>query len=68
MTSTDISVQEYFSIKEAAARLGKTPDALRRLVERIAEKQANGDLVANLGNGIVAFKFGRRRWLVKFPR
>ena len=69
MTTTDtISVQEYFCVKEAAPKLGMSPDALRRLIERIAEEKPNGDLVANLGNGIVAFKFGRRKWMVKFPR
>ena len=62
--------QKYFTISQAAQRIGSKPDALRRRCERAAEKLPNGDIIAVLGGGISAFKFGRpagRTWLVMFP-
>ncbi len=59
--------QEYFTIRDAAPRLGMTPDALRRSCERIAVNTPTG-LRADLGGGIVAIKFGKRKWLIKFPK
>ncbi len=58
--------QKYFTIAQATKRIGSTPDALRRRCERAARKLPNGDIIAELGGGIRAFKFGRT-WLVTFP-
>jgi hypothetical protein len=65
MTTTS-SEQKYFTIAQAARRIGSSPDALRRRCERAATKLLNGNIVAELGGGIRAFKFGRT-WLVTFP-
>jgi len=55
----------FQTTEAAAAKLGIEPDSLRARCRRAA-KDAGGASVAQLGGGIVAFKFGRR-WRVRFP-
>ena len=55
----------YDTIETAAARLDMAPTALRARCRRAARKEGD-EVVANLGGGIVAFKFGRS-WRVRFP-
>lgn len=52
-------------IEVAAERLSVAPDALRARCRRAA-RRVGDTVVANLGGGIVAFKFGRS-WRVRFP-
>jgi hypothetical protein len=53
------------TIDTAAAKLAVAPDALRARCRRAARTVGN-QIEANLGGGIVAFKFGRS-WRVRFP-
>lgn len=55
----------YATIEEASAILQLTPGALRARCRRGARKVGR-DIVAHLGDGIVAIKFGRS-WRVRFP-
>lgn len=56
---------DYETIEAAALRLSTTPKALRARCRRGLTKK--GDvLLAALGGGVVAFKFGRS-WRVSFP-
>jgi hypothetical protein len=52
-------------IEVAANRLSLAPDALRARCRRAA-RRVGDSVVAHLGGGIVAFKFGRS-WRVSFP-
>jgi hypothetical protein len=53
----------FYTIAEAAKRLSTTPAALRARCRRAARNE-NGQVVANLGFGIRAFKFGKRSWRI----
>lgn len=55
----------YLAIEAAATRLATTPEALRARCRRAARKEGRS-IVAYLGGGIVAFKFGVS-WRVSFP-
>ena len=56
----------YDTIETAAARLALDAEALRARCRRGARREGTAT-VADLGGGIVAFKFGRS-WRVQFPR
>ena len=56
--------QAFETIETAAVRLGLDPDALRARCRRAAE-QVGDAIVAQLGGGIVAFKFGKS-WRIRF--
>jgi hypothetical protein len=58
-------MSEYVPIEEAAVRLALTPLALRARCRRAARREGRS-IVAHLGAGVVAFKFGRS-WRVRFP-
>lgn len=53
------------AIDAAAAQLGLAPDALRARCRRAARRVGDA-VIAQLGGGIVAFKFGRS-WRIRFP-
>ena len=55
----------YYAIDQAAAKLDLHPHALRARCRRAAVRQGR-DIVAYLGGGVVAFKFGRS-WRLRFP-
>jgi hypothetical protein len=55
----------YDTIEMAAVKLHLDDDALRARCRRAARKTSTG-IVADLGGGIVAFKFGTS-WRVRFP-
>ena len=55
----------YDTIETAAAKLDLAPEALRARCRRGATRVGNST-EAELGGGIVAFKFGRG-WRVRFP-
>jgi hypothetical protein len=50
---------------QAAAKLSKTPEALRALLGRYQVKGANGKITSPIGPGIVGFKIGGL-WYVQF--
>ncbi len=54
----------YEPIELAAPKLGLAPEALRARCRREAQKVGDA-IVAKLGGGIVAFKFGRS-WRIRF--
>lgn len=54
----------YLTTEDAAARLSTSPTALRARCRRRARKVGR-DIVAHLGAGVVAFKFGRS-WRIRF--
>jgi hypothetical protein len=56
---------EYLPIEEAALRLALTPVALRARCRRAARREGR-HVVAHLGAGVIAYKFGRS-WRVRFP-
>jgi hypothetical protein len=56
---------DYIPIEEAAPRLALTPVALRARCRRAARREGR-NIVAHLGAGVVAYKFGRS-WRVRFP-
>ncbi len=56
----------YETIASAAPRLGLSADALRARCRR-AQRRDGRRLVAELGGGITAIRFGRRSWRVLFP-
>jgi len=56
--------QVFETVETAAAKLGLDPDALRARCRRAAE-QVGDAVVAQLGGGIVAFKFGKS-WRIRF--
>lgn len=58
-------MREYEAIEAAALRLATTAVALRARCRRGARRRGR-DVVAELGLGIVAFKFGHS-WRVRFP-
>jgi hypothetical protein len=55
----------FLSTELAAHKLGMDADSLRARCRRAA-KGVGDAAVAQLGGGIVAFKFGRR-WRLRFP-
>jgi hypothetical protein len=55
----------YVTIEHAAARLSTTPVALRARCRRHARRE-NREIVARLGAGVIAYKFGAS-WRVRFP-
>ena len=55
----------YFAIEAAAAILSLKPHALRARCRRRAKKEGR-NIVAHLGGGILAIKFGVT-WRVRFP-
>jgi len=57
--------QVFETIESAAAKLGLDGDALRARCRRAA-RSVHDATVANLGGGIVAFKFGKS-WRIRFP-
>ena len=59
------SGDRMYTIEAAADRLSLDSKALRARCRRAAQIVGD-DTVANLGGGIVAFKFGRS-WRVRFP-
>jgi hypothetical protein len=59
------STTVLLTIEVAAKRLALGPTALRARCRRAARRVGDA-IVANLGGGIVAFKFGRS-WRVRFP-
>ena len=56
---------DYLTIDQAAHRLAMTHDALRKRLARGAVRRGR-DTICELGDGIVAVKFGRI-WRVRFP-
>ncbi len=56
---------DYVSIERAGARLALTPVALRARCRRAARREGR-NVLAHLGAGVVAYKFGRS-WRVRFP-
>lgn len=63
---TDTKNESVFeTIKSAAAKLSLDVEALRARCRRAAERRGDA-VVAKLGGGIVAFKFGRS-WRIRFP-
>jgi hypothetical protein len=56
----------YVAIEEAAARLALTPVALRARCRRAARREGR-NIVAHLGPGVVAYKFGRS-WRLLFAQ
>lgn len=61
-----MTTQVFETIESAAPRLGVSAEALRLRCRRAA-RRAGSVVVAELGGGIVAFKFGRH-WRVRFPQ
>ena len=55
----------YLTIERAAQALQLSPEALRARCRRAARRKGK-DIVAELGDGIVAVKFGRS-WRIRFP-
>jgi hypothetical protein len=64
-TSRERLPRRLISIESAAVRLDLAPEALRARCRRAARKIGD-DIIAHLGGGIIAFKFGRS-WRVSFP-
>jgi hypothetical protein len=57
-----------FSVAEAARMLGRRPEALRRLIERHAQREGD-EIVARLSAGVVARKrVGFAYWAVIIPK
>lgn len=56
----------FDTVEAAATKLGLDPKALRARCRRAA-RRVGDTVVANLGGGITAFKFGRN-WRIRFPR
>ena len=56
----------YDTVETAAARLVLDPTALRARLRR-AQRTEGRAIVADLGGGITAFKFGSS-WRISFPR
>ena len=63
-TTMSESSDRLFSIGSAAARLETTPVALRARCRRRARREGD-EIVARLGAGVVAYKFGAH-WRVRF--
>jgi len=59
------AMTDCLPLKVAAEAVHLKPDALRARARREARKEGNS-MVAHLGGGIVAFKFGRT-WRFRFP-
>jgi hypothetical protein len=55
----------YVTIEEAAARLSMSAVALRARCRRRARREGR-DVVARLGGGVTAYKFGAS-WRLRFP-
>ena len=66
MTTSPIdSLLRYFTVEAAAGRLCLSSDALRARCRRRAKREGR-QVVADLGGGIVAIKFGVS-WRIRFP-
>jgi hypothetical protein len=59
------AVARMYTVEEAAPLLSLEPSALRARCRRAARRIGN-EVIAHLGGGVVAFKFGRS-WRVQFP-
>ena len=59
-------VTVYDTVEAAAAKLSLDPTALRARLRR-AQRAEGRSVVADLGGGITAFKFGSS-WRISFPR
>jgi hypothetical protein len=57
--------QLYDTVEVAAVKLSSEPVALRARLRRAQRREGNA-IVADLGGGIHAFKFGRN-WRIRFP-
>ena len=57
--------QLYDTVEVAAVKLSSEPIALRARLRRAQRREGNA-IVADLGGGIHAFKFGRN-WRIRFP-
>jgi hypothetical protein len=57
--------QVFDTVESAAVKLGLDANALRARCRRAAQRVGDA-IVAQLGGGIVAFKFGKS-WRVRFP-
>ena len=57
-------MSDLLTINEAAPRLGVSPRALRARCRR-NQKREKGEVVARLGAGVVAYKFGVS-WRISF--
>lgn len=69
LSSAPIPARRYYPLDEAAPLLGTTVGALKRRCVRAA-RRAGHEIVAQLGDGVVAVKMGRgvrAPWRVKFP-
>jgi hypothetical protein len=55
----------YYTIEQAAAQLAMTPQALQKRCTRNARIRGS-DVIAELGDGVIAVKFGRV-WRIRFP-
>lgn len=58
-------VPDFFSVPEAARRLGLTDEALRARCRRAA-RRVNGHIEAHIGAGVIGVKLGRA-WRIIFP-
>ncbi len=57
-------LRNFVAIEEAAGRLSMSPDALRARCRRNARGRGR-DVIARIGPGVTAFKFGRS-WRIRF--
>lgn len=58
----------HFTVAEGARAIGSKPEAFRRMIERLAQKEGE-ELVARLSAGIVARKnVGSLKWCVFIPK
>ena len=56
---------QYFDVESAASMLQLTPEALRARCRRNA-RRVGKKIIADLGDGVYATKFGRS-WRIRFP-
>lgn len=61
---TNRTVPGWYSARDAAAVLGKSPSALRKMFERAARRTRDGGIEAQI-DGVRARKFGNH-WRVSF--
>ena len=64
VTASTIEIAQNHTIEDAAGRLSTTPTALRARCRRHARREGR-DVIARLGGGVVAFKFGSS-WRIRF--
>jgi len=58
-------MSRYFTLREAAAVLSMTEEALQTRCRRKA-RRIGRDIIAHLGDGVTAVKFGKL-WRIRFP-